>query len=164
MPNCRSIVYTQRVDTGPSSRFELPKSSLLIARPVQRDRAAASSTACAAMDRGGVVAWMLVAALLLGSCTSPAACSARHLLGTYVRDAVILPPRLAARAWYDLRVADDASDAAADIGDAKPWVAGERALVVRRVLGTRLTWPPSPVSNTPRARAAPAPPQGQGQY
>ncbi|CAM0913089.1 unnamed protein product [Alopecurus aequalis] len=84
------------------------------------------------MDRGSVFAWMLVAGLLLASCTGPAACSARHLL-----------------------------DAAADIGDAKPWVAGERAVVARRVLGLRLTWPPPPVPNTPRASAAPVPPQGQ---
>ncbi|KAI4976678.1 hypothetical protein ZWY2020_050285 [Hordeum vulgare] len=93
------------------------------------------------MDRGSAgFAWLLVAGLLLGSWTTPA-CSSR-----------LLPVP-----------ADD---------DAKVWVAGggpghggsdklKAALLVRRSLGLRLTAPPSPTSNTPRARAAPAPPGGQ---
>uniref|UniRef100_M8BZF1 Uncharacterized protein n=1 Tax=Aegilops tauschii TaxID=37682 RepID=M8BZF1_AEGTA len=89
------------------------------------------------MERGPVgLAWLLVAGLLLGSWTTPA-CSSRLLPAAY--------------------------------GDAKVWFAGgpgygssgKAALVVRRSLGLRLTAPPSPTSNTPRASAAPAPPGGQ---
>ncbi|XBH97996.1 hypothetical protein VPH35_127576 [Triticum aestivum] len=92
------------------------------------------------MERGSVgFAWLLVAGLLLGSGATPA-CSSR-----------LLPVP------------------AAD-GDAKVWFAGgpgygsggkAALVVVRRSLGLRLTAPPSPTSNTPRASAAPAPPGGQ---
>jgi hypothetical protein len=110
------------------------------------------------MEIGDAFAWLLVAGLLLGSCTHPAACTSRLLLGMY---ALILPPPFTTCARCDLGgVAHDARDAAAD-GDAKVRDAGERAVVVRRALGTRLTWPPPPVPNTPRANVTPGPPQGQ---
>ncbi|XP_048539255.1 uncharacterized protein LOC125518466 [Triticum urartu] len=136
------VVYTARVDEDLTQTPDPDASSSqnLAATPVQLRLQSSSSRRPVAdgdddMGNGSVgFAWLLVAALLLGSCTTPA-CSSR-----------LLPD-----------------------GGAKVWVAGgpgygssgKAALVVRRSLGLRLTAPPSPTSNTPRASAAPAPPGGQ---
>ncbi|KQK19318.1 hypothetical protein BRADI_1g47584v3 [Brachypodium distachyon] len=92
------------------------------------------------MDRGAAFAcWLLVAGLLLGSCTNRA-CSSRLLLA-----------------------ADEAREAASSDGGAKARVdgggVGKQAVPRRSLLGLRVTSPPSPVPNAPRSNAAPGPPQ-----
>ncbi|CAM0913088.1 unnamed protein product [Alopecurus aequalis] len=93
------------------------------------------------MGRGGVFAWLLVAGLLLGSCTSPAACASRLLP---------VPASAEVRA---VGVAEEVPGGAAHTG-------GERVamLMRRRSLFQRLSRPPSPVPNTPRSSGAPGPP------
>ncbi|XBI07865.1 hypothetical protein VPH35_135698 [Triticum aestivum] len=141
--SCRWVVYTARVDEDLTRTPDPDASSSqnLAATPVQL-RAAARRRPVADGDdnmAGGsaALAWLLVAGLLLGSGATPA-CSSRLLPVRAYRDAKV---------WFA---------GGPDYGGS-----GKAALVVRRSLGLRLTAPPSPTSNTPRASAAPAPPGGQ---
>ncbi|XBI36009.1 hypothetical protein VPH35_121600 [Triticum aestivum] len=90
------------------------------------------------MGRGGVLAWLLVAVLLLAlsSSTTWAACSSR-----------VLP------------AADgDVMVRAAGAGGAYGGRGGERVVMGRSLLQRLASRPPSPVPNPPRATVAPGPP------
>ncbi|KAI4976679.1 hypothetical protein ZWY2020_050286 [Hordeum vulgare] len=128
------------------------------------------------MGRGGVLAWLLLAVLILalGSSTSPAPCSSRVLpAGTpCVRDPVwivlqTLVQLLGRRRTYTVLTFLVSCDAAADggvmvraagDGGAYRGRGGERAAAGRSLLQRAASRPPSPVPNTPRATVAPGTP------